>query len=527
MSHYALQNAKWGSTERGTPGGSISWSLNGNFDPQFRSEIESAFAQWASAANIQFNQLADNQPANILVSWAALDGPGGFPAQTSGFFSGGSFLGAHIRLDSTDVWTPSAGGLIQNGVYFEAAMLREIGLSIGLANYNGAPAIMNTTLPAGVNQLLSSDFHGAAALYGSGIDTASFSNAQLAIQNFGASAAAGGWSSDDLFHRELADVNGDGRADIVGFGIDGALVALANNTGGFGPAQLAVQNFGSSPAAGGWTSDDKFHREMADVNGDGRADVVGFGIAGTYVALGNDNGGFGQTQLVLQNFGTSPSAGGWASDDQFHREMADVNGDGRADIVGFGIAGTYVALGNNNGGFGDAQLVLQNFGTSAAAGGWTNDDQFHRTLADVNGDGRVDIVGFGIDGTLVALAESNGGFGQAQLVLQNFGTSGAAGGWTSDKQFHRTLADVSGDGRADIVGFGIDGTLVALANSNVGFGPAELALNNFGTSAAGGGWTNNDRYPRDVADVNGDGFADLVGFGEGGVYLALNDVLLV
>ena len=29
---------------------------------------------------------------------------------------------------------------------------------------------------------------------------------------------AGGWSSDDLYKRELADVNGDGMADIVGFG---------------------------------------------------------------------------------------------------------------------------------------------------------------------------------------------------------------------------------------------------------------------------------------------------------------------
>ena len=45
-------------------------------------------------------------------------------------------------------------------------MLGEVGLSIGLANYNGAPAIMNTTHPGGVNQLLASDSHGAAALYG-------------------------------------------------------------------------------------------------------------------------------------------------------------------------------------------------------------------------------------------------------------------------------------------------------------------------------------------------------------------------
>ena len=40
-----------------------------------------------------------------------------------------------------------------------------------------------------------------------------------------------GWSSDDLYPRELADVNGDGLADIVGFGIAGVTVALATGAG--------------------------------------------------------------------------------------------------------------------------------------------------------------------------------------------------------------------------------------------------------------------------------------------------------
>ena len=42
----------------------------------------------------------------------------------------------------------------------------------------------------------------------------------------------------------------------------------------------------------------------------------------------------------LAAFGTSA---GWSSDDLYKREVADVNGDGTDDIVGFGQAGVYVS----------------------------------------------------------------------------------------------------------------------------------------------------------------------------------------
>ena len=49
------------------------------------------------------------------------------------------------------------------------------------------------------------------------------------------------------------------------------------------------------------------------------------------------------------NFGTGAAAGGWASQDIYPRLLGDVNGDGRADIVGFGVAGAYTALGQADG----------------------------------------------------------------------------------------------------------------------------------------------------------------------------------
>ncbi len=52
-------------------------------------------------------------------------------------------------------------------------------------------------------------------------------------------------------------------------------------------------------------------------------------------------------QLRHPGFGYAPEAGGWSSDDSYPRQLADVNADGRADIVGFGNAGVWVALADN------------------------------------------------------------------------------------------------------------------------------------------------------------------------------------
>ncbi len=318
-----------------------------------------------------------------------------------------------------------------------------------------------------------------------------------------------GWSSFNSFPRQVADVNGDGRADIVGFG-DRVYVALGQADGTFGSVNSVLDFYNPNQ---GWTSNDAYPRQVADVNGDGRADIVGFGGDGVYVSLGQANGTFGAKFKAVSNY--SP-AQGWSSFDKFPRQVADVNGDGRADIVGFGDR-VYVALGQADGTFGSVFIGVQllSFIAPTPTTGWTSFDKYPRQLADVNGDGRADIVGFSSDDVYVALGQADGTFGGEFKAVSNYSP---AQGWSSFNSFPRQVADVNGDGRADIVGFGGDAVYIALGQTNGTFGSVNRVLEFYSPNQ---GWSSFDQYPRELGDVNGDGAADIVGFGGDGVYVAL------
>lgn len=83
------------------------------------------------------------------------------------------------------------------------------------------------------------------------------------------------------------------------------------------------------------------------------------------------------------------------------------------------------------------------------AGEWRT-DRHVRAVGDVNNDGMADLIGFGDSAVFVALAQADGTFSDPQRVLQSFTYNG---GWRTD-QHVRTVGDVNNDGRADLIGFG-------------------------------------------------------------------------
>ncbi len=307
------------------------------------------------------------------------------------------------------------------------------------------------------------------------------------VEAFGSSAAVGSWQVERN-PRLMADVNNDGRQDIVGFGNSG--VHVATSTGdSFGPAIRWTSNFGSN----GWDST-RHPRLVGDVNGDGMEDIVGFGNSSVYV--GRSNGlGFAPQSAWVSGFGHSQ---GWRVD-RHPRMLADIDANGTMDLVGFGNSGVYVSLSWGTR-FTNPGKWVTGFGYSQ---GWRI-DRHPRFLADVNGDQRPDVVGFGNSDVWVALSMGLG-FSDPQPWLHDFGYSQ---NW-STRQNPRFVTDVNGDGKADIVGLRSNRDLMVSLSTGTGFSVPTAWANLDGL-------VDNSSLPDTltVADINGDGRSDVVAFGK-------------
>jgi len=168
---------------------------------------------------------------------------------------------------------------------------------------------------------------------------------------------------------------------------------------------------------------------------------------------------------------------------------ADLTGDGYDDLIG--RRGDGVLRHYRNG---------HSVNPTAPFGGWsvvgTGFGPFvHLLAADVSGDGFADLMSVLPDGTVRYFQHSGnvtGPYGNSTLIGTGFG------------QFTRVLAaDVNGDGYADLMGTRTDGTVRYFQNSR-------NAAGWYGNSTLIG--TGFNQFTRLTAgDVNGDGFADLVG----------------
>lgn len=330
-----------------------------------------------------------------------------------------------------------------------------------------------------------------------------------------------GFGTSEDYDKVLVDTNGDGLADVLwiysGAGGLGAITALSKGDGTFHPAQ------GSTLHTGNFSPHNAYSRLVADINGDDIPDLIWSysGVAGlhAYTAIGKGDGSFhGATGAQLD-------AGNYGSLDLYARRTGDVNGDGVPDLVwmysGSTGAYAYVALGRRDGTFSAPQFTLFD------GGNWGATSSYAKLIGDVNGDGIADLVfahNAAASGLYAysALGKGDGTF----LPLRGGEVHPPSSAFTTSEDYDKLLADVNGDGLLDVVwSYSGAGGLSAVAALGRGDGTFHRPQ---GRTLFTGNFSPYNAYSRLLGDVNGDGVPDLLWShsGSGGVHAYAAQVTL-
>ncbi len=255
------------------------------------------------------------------------------------------------------------------------------------------------------------------------------------------------------------DVNGDGKVDLItanyGSGNHSLTVLTNDGTGGFSRASSPVLS--SAPYA----------VAAADVNGDGKLDLITANADGTMTVLTNN--GVGAFAIA---------------------SSANLNGNPRSITVFTNVDGNLNVVTANQ--YNNTLSVMTNngHGTFALATLVTGANQpLMVSAVDVNGDAKIDLIcaNYGNNTLSVWTNDGSGGFA--------FSSSPAAG----SLPFFVTTADVNGDNKQDLISANLgDNTLTVLTNNGKGFFATAVSLP-----------VGSNPWSVGAADLNGDGKPDL------------------
>ncbi|HXR97097.1 MAG TPA: MBG domain-containing protein [Terriglobales bacterium] len=223
----------------------------------------------------------------------------------------------------------------------------------------------------------------------------------------------------------VGDLNNDGFPDLIAGGSQGNLqVFLNNGAGGFttkGP-QFFIEPSAGNPSVGPGV--------IADLNGDGKADyvVTSTQASATDIFIGNGDGTFAFPPTILPG---SP----------FAIAVGDLNQDGKQDLVE-GTTDGYVKVYLNNG---DGTFSgPASYATDASGPAY---QVFSVSLADLNGDGKLDVVA----ANYFNFVTDDPGNTLAVLVNKGDGTLEASTPYIVDfKPLGVTVGDFTGNGKIDI-----------------------------------------------------------------------------
>ena len=264
---------------------------------------------------------------------------------------------------------------------------------------------------------------------------------------------------------QYADLNGDGKADMIMQGLDNTFWVSLSTGNAFTAPQPWIKHGGSFQAG---------EAQYADLNGDGKADLIMQGLDNTFWVSLSTGTGFTDPQPWIKHGGTFQAG---------EAQYADLNGDGKADLIMQGLDNTFWVSLSTGAGFTNP-LPWIHHGGSFQAG--------EAQYADLNGDGKADMIMQGLDNTFWVSLSTGAAFTNPEPWIHHGGSFQAG-----EAQY----ADLNGDGKADMIMQGLDNTFWVSLSTGAAFTAPQPWIHHGGSFVAG---------EAQYADLNGDGKSDLI-----------------
>jgi len=258
----------------------------------------------------------------------------------------------------------------------------------------------------------------------------------------------------DTRYVRVADLDGDGRPDLICASYDNNTVSIFQNIGAAG--SLATNSF--APRVDLACAGNALDVVVADLDGDGKPDLAVANFTASVLSIFRNV----STPGVISTNSFAPRVDLPAVQQNASLLVADVDGDGKLDLLASSSSATAISVYRNQASPGS--LTTNSFApmVTFAIPGWGHE----LAAGDLAGDGKPDIAVTEQDSDLLSLFQNESVPGS--FTNTSFGTRVDMG--TGSNPFGVTVADLVGDGRPDIIFCNSYGSSISMYQNVTTFG---------------------------------------------------------